>query len=1171
MHHIVSDGWSMGIFIRETMAIYASLQQGKPHTLPPLLLQYADFAAWQRGWLTGELLERQLSYWRRQLADLPTLNLPTDRPRPAVYTHHGESFFHILPAPLSQSLKQLSQQEGATLFMTLLTAWYVLLCRYSGQEDIAVGIPIAGRNRAESENLIGFFVNTLVLRGDLHGNPTCRELLAHVRGTALSAYDHQDVPFEKLVDELRPERDMGHTPLFQVMFNFLDMPDSRLDLPGLSFSTMPSESGTAKFDLTWEMWKYGDCLVVSCKYNTDLFVRATIERMVQHFTALLQSFVSSPETRLRELVMLSERENRQALVDWNLTAANFPRTTCWPTLFAAQVAATPQAIAVRSGETMWTYRQLDNKSRHLAHRLRALGVGPEVRVAICARHCSEAVAAVVAVLQAGGAFVPLDPAYPQERLEFVLKDAGVAVLLTHHDMESMFAGFAGTLLPLEAEIPEQPAECGEVTSDLHPDSLAYVIYTSGSSGKPKGVMVSQQSLVNYLWWVNRQLLPAPSPTLPWLSNLAFDASLKQVLAPLIRGDEVLVVPDDMVLRPDLLLAELGKRPQAAINCVPSLWKMLSEAMQNGSAPVPPVLTRLLIGGEQVSRELPKESWQLLPHLTITNLYGPTETTANALSGTLALGEEISLGRPLANTQVYVLDAELQPVSIGVTGEIHIAGVGLARGYLGRPDFTADKFVPNPFAGEPGERLYKTGDMGRYLSDGRIEFVGRLDDQVKIRGFRIELGEIETVLATHPAVREAVVMARGEKTDKSLVAYVVARPGNAADTEELRQFMRRRLPEYMIPAHILFLAKLPLNANGKIDRKALPALEQRQQVEASLVAPRDRLEWEMACIWQEILGSDSVGVDDNFFALGGHSLLAVRLMAQIGKKFGVSLPLSALFAGPSVAQLASVVRRSETLAATPLVAIQPKGKRVPFFCVHPAGGNVLCFAALARALGEEQPFYGLEAKGLHGKEQPLTRVEDMADYYAKAVRECRPHGPYFLGGWSLGGVVALATAALLCEADEKVELLALFDAPVPGMVKKSDDADVLAAMAQNAHVAVNSDEIRSLAESERFAYVLAKARAAKALPPEVDEQQLRQLFAVYYYNVMALSNYVPKIYPGKIVLFQAAANTEKETHAAGWQKFAGGGFEVCPCSGSHTDMIAPPYVTELARELQRRLG
>ena len=800
IHHIIYDGWSAGVFMRELTTLYDAFARRRPSPLPDLPVQYADFAYWQRERMNSEVLEQQLAYWKKQLTgQLPTLDLPADRPRPAMQTFSGAMHTFTLPKSLAAELKALSQREECTLFMILLAAFKVLLYRYTGQEDVIVGSPIANRTRAEFEQLIGFFVNTLALRSDLSGNPTFRDLLHRIRKITLEAHAHQDMPFDLLVAELQPERNLNRQAIFQVMFVLQNAPLQRLEFSGVTIESLVILNKMAKFDVTLEMVEGEQGLAGTIMYNTDIFDPERITRMAGNFQVLLEGIAANPEQRISELPLLTETETYQVLAEWNRTYVCYPEEVCFHHLFEAQVERTPDDTAVIFKEQQISYRELNRKANQLAHYLRKLGMQPEVLAGICVERSIEMIVGLLGIFKAGGAYLPLDPGYPEKRTAFMLGDAQVQVLLTQKKFTAELPAGNTRMLCLDADWEDIAQEKEEnPVSNVKPEHLAYVIYTSGSTGKPKGVMIEQRSLLNYLCWASEHLLSDNICMLPVVTSLTFDASLKQIFVPLLSGNTIWLLSEDVLVQPGVLLKSLGSQPHTGLNCVPSLWKALLDVIDSGNVTFPAEsLTSLFIGGEQVSKRLVERTFAAFPDLRVCNLYGPTEATANASMAKILPGGGISIGRPIANTHIYILDRHLQPVPVGVPGELHIGGTGLARGYLNRPELTAEKFIANPFREKSEKfpeqnrrnRLYKTGDLARYLPDGTIEFLGRIDHQVKVRGFRIETGEIEALLTNHPAIRETVVIARQDASGSNrLIAYVVLYQESKITVGELREFL-----------------------------------------------------------------------------------------------------------------------------------------------------------------------------------------------------------------------------------------------------------------------------------------------------------------------------------------------------------------------------------------------
>jgi aspartate racemase len=940
-HHLVHDGWSVHVFLTELMELYKAFSAGGPSPLPELPVQFADYAYWQRQWMQGEEAEEQLAYWTTKLAAAPPiLELPADRPRPALQSFRGAQQKIEISSSFWESLGARSRREGTTLFMTMLTAFVALLYRYTGQDDICVGSGIANRRSRQTEGLIGMIVNNLVLRTDLSGDPTFRELLGRVRKVAMEAYAHQDLPFDKVVEALRPKRDLSHNPLFQVMFNFQDTPLQDLEFPGLTVSLLrPISNGSAKFDLNvvvyppseqraWSRSKAApESTIVMWEYSTDLFDDTTIVRMMEHYEILLKGIVADPEQSISRVALLTDAERNQILLEWNDTRRDYLRDSCVHEIFEAQTERSPEATAVVFGDERLTYRELNTRANRLAHYLRKLGASSDRIVGVCMERSFEMLVAVLGILKAGGAYLPLDPGYPRERLEFMLKDSGTTLLLTQSNLleqmpwdsiqnpKTLLSTVGGSqienlgLLCLDTEwktIAQESAENPQ--NEATAENLAYVMYTSGSTGMPKGVAISHRGISRLVLGVEYVTLDAKQAFLQ-LAPISFDGSTFEIWGALLHGAKCVLSPGNLI-SPGELGEIVDKHNISTLWLTASLFNTVIDQAPEALAGV----RQLLIGGEPVSVPHVRKALSLLPQTQIINGYGPTESTTFTCCYSIprdladAIGS-IPIGRPISNTEVYLLDRHLQAVPIGVPGEVYIGGDGLAGGYLNRPELTAEKFIPHPFAPEPGARLYRTGDLARYLPDGVIEFLGRTDNQVKIRGYRIEPEEIETVLRGHPQVSETVVLARMDAGgDKRLVGYVVTNAPVAMSG--LRNFLAQKLPDYMVPSAFVFLDALPLTPNGKIDRKALPDPEpQRPASGSAFAAPRTPAERLVANAWTEVLKLDKVGVHDNFFELGGHSLLAIRVISRVRDVFSVDVSLRSLFEYPTIAGL---VEHIETL-------------------------------------------------------------------------------------------------------------------------------------------------------------------------------------------------------------------------------------------------------------------
>ncbi|HLM58538.1 MAG TPA: amino acid adenylation domain-containing protein [Pyrinomonadaceae bacterium] len=907
MHHIISDGWSIGIFIREMAALYEAYASGRPSPFPQPPLQYADYALWQRERMQAGALDGQLSYWKQTLAGAPALlELPTDRPRPPAQSFSGAKQALVIPRSLTEALRAVSERANATLYMTLLAAFKVLLYRYTGQPDIVVGASVTGRDRPELESSIGFFVNTLPLRAGLDGNPTFGELLGRVRAATLGAYDHQEVPFEKLVEVLQPNRDLSHAPLFQVMFNLQNLGMSRLEMPGIALTQTEVDTGTSKFDLTLNLTETAEGLTGWLDYNTDLFDASTVERMAGHLLGILEEVAAEPGRRLDELSLLTPRERHQLLVEWNASREVYPHAPCLHQIFEEQVERTPDhAAVVFEGEAL-TFRELNRQANRLAHHLRGLGVGPEVLVGVCMERSPDLIVALMAVLKAGGAYVPLDPDYPLERLAFILEDTAAPVILTQRALAEGRSSLAARVVCVDAQ-----REAFAHLSDDNPasgvtdENLAYVIYTSGSTGKPKGAMLHHRGVRNRLLWGITDYCLGATDAVLHKTPLSFDVSVWEIFAPLLSGARLVVARPGGHQDSAYLIKLMADERVTHVDFVPSMLQVFldEEGLETCSS-----LKLVTCAGEALTTEL-RDRFYARTGAKMYNLYGPTEASLAVTYWVCSRdGRErvIPIGRPMSNVSIYLLDKHLRPVPVGVAGELYIGGLAPGRGYLNRADLTADKFIPDPFGEAGGLRLYRTGDLARYQPDGAIQFLGRIDHQVKIRGMRMELGEVEAVLDRHPEVKESVVLAREVIAgDKSLVAYVVGEEGATTTTKgELRNYLRERLPEYMVPSAFVMLGELPLTPNGKLDRGALPLPDDlRSQFEAAYVEPETDIERTIAAVWRKVFQAEKVGIHSNFFDLGGNSLLMARVHGRLRAALNREIPMVELFRHPTIHSLA----------------------------------------------------------------------------------------------------------------------------------------------------------------------------------------------------------------------------------------------------------------------------
>lgn len=1165
VHHAICDQWSAGIMSRELAMLYRAQLRGEQARLAPLPIQYADFAAWQRAYYTPERLNAQLDYWRQKLAGISSLSLPTDWPRPARQTFRGSRVTATLSASTVAALKQLTIRTGATQFMVLLACFKLLLRRYSGQEDIAVGSPIANRTRVATESLVGTLVNTLVMRTDLSGDPTFNDLIGRVRDTALEAYAHQDLPFEQLVEEIVGNRDPGQSPLVQVLFNVPNAPMNDFVLDGLQYELFDFDYGSAQFDLSLsvetEIFRR-----VDLSYSTDLFSERTAEQLLGHYVRLLERVVRSPNRSISEYTLLDQVESQTVLESWNQTAVQYDLSLRAHELVTERARYAPSAIALRMGRQAITYGELELLSNRLAHYLRARGVGRETIVGVCLERSTEMVVALLAIMKADAAYVPLDPAFPPDRLQFMVEDANPLLVITQQKLVELLPNARDRLACLDelhAEISAYPSDRLPVCRDRSPSDLAYVLYTSGSTGKPKGVEIPHRALTNFLFSMLKVPGCAQHDTLLAVTTLSFDIAGLELYLPLIAGACVYIASTEEARDAQLLRQRILACKPTIMQATPATWRMLIEAGWTGLSGL-----KILCGGEALPRELANDLLQRCAELW--NVYGPTETTIwSTLDRITDQTSAITIGRPIANTRVYVLDQRLRPVPVGVAGELFIGGDGVARGYRNRAELTRERFISSPFV--RGDRLYRTGDLARFQPDGRLVHLGRLDFQVKIRGFRIELGEIETALRTHSAVQQAIVTARADRSGvNELVAYIVPGGEVTPTPTELREHLRKSLPSYMLPSYFMFLAKLPLTSNNKTDVRALPApTSEHQAVDTPRVPPRTELEMQLAVLWQQVLGVSQIGIHDNFFELGGHSLKAAQLFADLELVFGKRLPLNELYRAPTIASMAALLSDMNWRPNwSSLVALRPAGSAPPLFMVPGVGGNVLMFADFVKHVGADQPVYGLQARGLNGIDEPFTSISKAAAYYVEEIRTVRPRGPYVLVGVCTGGVIAYEMAQQLVQADERV-ILVLVDTWHPSSHRTTKAMPWAVAlvfsrmvtyleMFKNAPISqwprIALEKLRSLRS-----FVISTVKGA----PQNSTISTERVTASTYY---ALSKYDVRTLPIRLLNVVASQwpfeDGEVDTRAV-WTELSGPGSKTIQIEAKNSGrMFFPPHVENL---------
>ncbi len=1188
VHHAVFDAWSTGIFGREIVQLYESRVTGRTPSLPEMSVQYADFSVWQRQWIRGDFLNAQLTYWLEKLRDVPVLSLPTDRPRPPVQTYRG-TFQSVEPPPETfDAIRKLSREHNATPFMVFMAAFQALLYRYTGQTDFAVGTPIANRHYLAGENIIGTLVNTLVFRADLSGSPTFSQLLQTVRQSALEAYAHQDLPFEKLILETNPDRNLSYAPLFQVMLDYINVPVPKQDFGGLVWELVDVDRRGAQFDMTLAVLDTKETRRISIEYNTDLFEAETIARFLEHYQILLTNIVARPEMPVSQLPILSPQEKRTLLTTWNDTRLTYPRNALVHQLFETRAAELPEKTAVIFEGQSLTYGMLNDRATQLAARLQSLGVKPGQYVGIALPRSLDMVVAMLGILKAGGAYLPLDPAFPPRRLAYMLDDSQARIIVTRRSLTDWLAEIAPAAAPeivcIDDRQPSQPRyELHQFeTNSRQP---AYIIYTSGSTGKPRGVQVSHRNVVNFLYAMREKPGFNADDRILSVTTLSFDISVLEIFLPLITGASLELISGETARNGFRLVRQLDAANATVMQATPVTWRMMIQAGWQGNPRL-----KALCGGEALAADLAEKLLKRVGELW--NMYGPTETTVWSTVARIQSAADVTIGRPIANTQIYILDAESQPVPIGVAGELYIGGDGVAIGYLNREKLTAERFVANPFVSDAAARMYRTGDLARYLPDGRIEFLGRIDHQVKIRGFRIELGEIESVLSTHPDVRQVVVFAL---KNGQLAAYIIPQNAEPPAVGKLREFLRAYLPDYMIPAYFLFLDAFPLTPNGKIDRKKLPAPDYIQlTVGKSFDAPKNATEKKLAAIWEDLLQVKPIGVTDDFFEIGGSSLLALQLFERIETAFQVNLPLSGLFRGATIEHLATLIAE-QNATWSPLVAIQPEGDNPPFFCVHGITGDILWFRELARQLAPEQPFYGIQALGLDGMHEPFSDIKKMAAYYIDEVRKMQPEGPYFLGGASFGGTVALEMSRQLMAQGHRVGLLVIFDHYPPNIVGNVRYGIVqrlffylqvlrnfprwlynfgqldLAAMFARARRKITITAKAYLNPNGRRRSTVEGINAEDLIDYAATLPEYRKRLIETHYR--AISAYEPQPYAGRVLLFRAKARSlfQRVDPAAEWKKLVGNSLDVKDIPGSHERIFVEPNVKILANELKRNLA
>ncbi|MDJ0554420.1 MAG: amino acid adenylation domain-containing protein [Microcoleaceae cyanobacterium MO_207.B10] len=1199
LHQIAGDRHSLSILVDEFVTIYESKVNNISSNLPSLNTTYTDYVDKELEFLNSSSGKEIGDYWQEKLGDdLPILELPTSFSRPSLRTYNGAALKSTINSELTQKIQQLAKTLEVKQEEIILAVFKVLLYRYTGEEDILVGLLQSLENQASFAGVVGNFTNITVVRNSVSENIKFTDFLTQVSKKVFEVDNYRDYPYALLVKQLK-SADLSHYPICQVGFSYQKVEKlfkaKELDL---EYFELPQQK--VDFELSLEITESPEFLLTEFKYNSDVLEAKTVAKIAEHFQNLLTAVVENPETPVGKLSILSEAEKQQILVEWNNTKTDYPQDISIHQLFESQVEKTPDAIAVIFGEEKLTYFELNNKANQLAHYLQKLGVKPENLVGISVERSLEMVVGLLGIIKAGAAYVPLDSRYPSERLAYMISDSQLSVLLTQESLLTSLPEHQAQVVCLDRDwgaIAE--FSTANFSSGVTPENLGYIIYTSGSTGKPKGVAMSQRALVNLIMWQKEEGNVGEGARTLQFSPISFDVSFQDFFATWHSGGTLVLVSQE-VRRDSFALMEFMVETQIERIFLPFV------ALQQLSLVAPqcqvlPPLREIVTAGEQlqVTPDL-VAMMNRLPNCKLQNQYGPSEShvvSAYTLEGAAENWPKLPpIGRPIANVRLYIFDKNLEPVPIGVPGELYIGGVSVANGYLNRPDLTAEKFITvqgNREQGtgkreeEIGNRLYKTGDLSRYLSDGNIEFLGRIDNQVKIRGFRIEIGEIETTLSQHPIVKEAVVLAREDQPgNKRLVAYIVPETETTQDVvPKLKQYLKEKLAEYMIPSAFVVLSELPLTSSGKINRRGLPAPDISSFSQSdNFVAPRDKTEEQLAQMWSEILNINPVGVKSNFFELGGHSLLAVNLMAKIQQRFGKQLPLSTLFTNPTIEDLGSLIRGESQVTSSSLVPLQTQGNKQPFFCVHPAGGHVFYYQELSQYLGNNQPFYGLQAQGFSEGEKVLTKVEDMAEFYIKTIQEFQPKGPYQIGGWSFGGVVAFEMAQQLLQQGEEVSLLALLDPWVPILLdpnKKIDNLYMRGVLSRyfggmfGRTDLVTQDELLGLSSEEQIEFIIDKAERLELFPKEATREQNRRFVDVIIGTLKATYSYKRRPYPGKVTVFRAQ---EKHPHGIDpqlvWVEMYVildvADMEVVMVPGNHFTFIKEPNNKVLAERLSEHL-
>jgi len=1188
MHHSITDGWSVKVLVDELGLIYTALMQQKPVILPILPINYTDFSVYQNKCLANGLYGKQLDFWISELKGAPELlQLPMDFQRPKNQTYDGDEVQFILNSETTRQLQLFSQQHNGSLFVTMLSIFNTLISRYASQEEFLIGIPIAGRTFEEQESLVGMFINNFPLRVTPLDQMTFLEMLEMTKGKFYGAFENQNLPLDRLVEELRVARTPNISPLFQVMFNLLDMFDEEISLDSSKMFMVDKRRHIAQFDLSLHIYETKGSLNCVLEYNTNLFKRSRIERMAGHFNELVISLMKAPDQKIKKIPILTEKEKEVTLGEWNATTVAFPREKCVHQLFEEQVLKTPDIIAIRDDRKAITYTELNEKSNRLARYLHDSGAVEGSLVSICMERSTDILVALLAVLKAGCTYIPLDPIYPKDRLALILEDGNPALMITEKKLlESLPQTDTKNIFIEEYEAYNDYS--GENTSfAVTPNTVAYLIYTSGSTGKPKGVQLEHFSVVNFLASMAKQPGITPDDIILAVTTISFDIAGLEMYLPILNGASIFVASQETSMNPDLLIQKIEESKATILQATPVTFRMLNSAEWGGAKGL-----KILCGGEAMPKEL---AYDLIDKCgELWNMYGPTETTVWSTVEKVEVNENdkigyINLGKPIDNTFIYVLNTEFQPVPVGYPGELFIGGDGLARGYFNLPAMTQEKFLPDPFSDIPGARMYRTGDLVQQTEEGKLEFLNRVDSQVKIRGFRIELGEIESAISQFSTIKNNVTIVREDiPGDKKLVAYII-KEDEEVDIVDLRQFLKTKIPDYMVPSAFVFIDQFPLTPNGKIDRKVLPTpVDAAPQQTKNYIAPQTETEKKLAAIWSDVLKIKQIGIDEDFFEIGGHSMVAVTLMVKIEKQLGVRLPLAILFDNSTIQDMALLIdQKSEQVNWGSLVPIRSKGSKRPLYLVHGAGLNLLLYTTIVANLDPDQPVFGLQAKGLDGEDEPLYTIEEIAAYYNEEIFKVDKSGSYSLAGFSMGGQLAYEMARQLLEAGNKVSFLGVFDTVSENVSDrhipffKRYRLRIIRIFCQIRWVIIT---FLKKPMDEKFAFAKLKWKSLKQKFTGDDytlkhegaslgkQSELpKYLHKVHQANDLALNKYILPPYPGKLTLFRAMHQTFyiADPVKYGWAEYVKE-MEILDIPGEHSTIFAPPNDVLFAKELQKCL-